>query len=134
MSIQSEITRISTSVSAQTNLISQISQALEGKASGVGANIETYTVTVADDLGIILSISYVSFNGGKIELNYIAQDYSSSSWTLNNVCKGITMFIELGDSVIYELSNAEQVRNDYSIVGTEINVFRINGDATIRAV
>ena len=47
MSVYSAITRIDNEVSSQSDIISQINTALEGKAAG-GGTFETWTITLTD--------------------------------------------------------------------------------------
>lgn len=73
MSVQTQIDRISGEVTSQTDLIAQISTALDGKAAGSGGSVETCTVAIS---GYMLNaITTTVYTDGEISV----YDYIDSS-------------------------------------------------------
>lgn len=62
-----QIDRINSEVSAQADLIAQISAALDGKGVGGGGSVETCDVTVSVGFGAVKKIYYVNADGEVVE-------------------------------------------------------------------
>lgn len=94
MSVKSEIARISNEVSTQTGLIAQISAALEGKAAGGGASIETCTVTLSIVFSPLSKEKYVVvYTDGSMNCRCVELADGESV----SVAKGTLMMVEYAD-------------------------------------
>lgn len=100
MSIQSEINRIKNEVDSQSDIISQITRALDGKTAGNGsggsASIETCTIEVT--LVDVMELYYYSYtclsDDGTIAVRYVSELDGTSSLRIDNVVCGSYFRIE----------------------------------------
>ena len=114
MSISSEIARISSAVSTQTDLISQIKTALEGKAGGSSGSGEIPTCTVVISLDsdanlIEFGYSYLN-NNNEIDVEHVSRyptEYiTNTTVKLENVICGSLMYVYVsGPSLTIELTD-----------------------------
>lgn len=115
MSIQSEINRINNEVSTQTDLISQIASALEGKTAGGGggggSSVETCTVTYVFDEGVVYLISYTTYVNGQYipVLSPIQPASNGDDYVMDNVVKNSAITIMCTESWPFMSSGAELI-------------------------
>lgn len=144
MSIASEITRINTEVSTQTDLMSQIQTALEGKS--ITSNVETCTVRFLDpDMNWVSCewfAVYTAYENGEIVTKYAFdfmqyQDGDTFGATFENVIKGTRLIWHPGDMLIFTSSEnivSEAGDMNAANLGYYIYPITINGDGYIEKI
>lgn len=136
--IKTQVQGINNTATSQAGLIAQISEALEGKATGGGGNIETCTVNIEHTIATIYAVTYTRLVNGQCE-TYFDQILAKTNLTLNDiVCNtAIVVWSDNGagvlswkvDGDITQLSSMVATSGN----GEQLNVFSCHTPGTATA-
>ena len=120
MSVQQQIDRINTAVSAQETLLDQALAAIANKAAGGGASVKTCTVTVGGTLDPVTAT--VLDNG-------VIKSIATTSYTIENVvCGGTVVVFSQPAGLTFSATGAKMIASQGGY--SEYHVFAIDPDAT----